>query len=154
MEKEPRRKRRGLGLDREAISSLKSASPDDLTSTTSAHAGQEAVNLLILAIMRLERALQPVHPQNVRPKDTCAIITQGVAKVKVHETAWRRPYIECSAHISVHIMLPRLPSLWIPLHRLSTQSPYVIQRKLQLLLQDVRLPSTFSPMPVDNSTPV
>lgn len=64
MEKEPRQKRRGL--DSETLSTLKTTGLEDLPTTTSAHTAKEAVNLLILAVMRLERALQRVHPLTIR----------------------------------------------------------------------------------------
>jgi len=64
MEKEPRRKRRGL--DSETLSTLESTGPEYLTTTASAHTAKEAVNLLILAVVRLERALQRVHPLTIR----------------------------------------------------------------------------------------
>lgn len=64
MEKEPRRDRRGL--DSETLSTLESTGPEYLTTTASAHTAKEAVNLLILAVVRLERALQRVHPLTIR----------------------------------------------------------------------------------------
>jgi hypothetical protein len=64
MEKEPRLKRRGL--DSETLTALQTAGPENLTTTTSAHAAEEAMNLLILAVVRLERALQRVHPPTFR----------------------------------------------------------------------------------------
>jgi hypothetical protein len=63
MEKEPRRKRRGL--DCETLATLKAPGPENLTTTTSAHAAQKAVNLLILAVVRLESTLQRVHPLTI-----------------------------------------------------------------------------------------
>jgi hypothetical protein len=64
MEKEPRQKRRGL--DCETLTTLKAPGPENLTTTTSAHAAQKAVNLLILAVVRLESTLQRVHPLTIR----------------------------------------------------------------------------------------
>jgi hypothetical protein len=64
MEKEPRQYRRGL--DSETLTTLQATSLQYLTTTTSAHTAQEAMNLLILAVVRLERALQRVHPPTIR----------------------------------------------------------------------------------------
>jgi hypothetical protein len=64
MEKEPRH--RAAALDCETLPTLESPGLEHLTTTTSAHAAEKAVNLLILAVVRLERALQQVHPLTIR----------------------------------------------------------------------------------------
>ena len=60
MEKEPRQSRRGL--DCQTLPTLESPSLDHLLPTASAHTAEEAVNLLVLAVMRLERALHAYTP--------------------------------------------------------------------------------------------
>jgi hypothetical protein len=66
MEKEPRLSRRGL--DCETLPTLKTPGPDNIPTTTSAHTAKETVHLLILAVMRLERALQRIHPLPYYPR--------------------------------------------------------------------------------------
>ncbi len=79
MEKEPRRIRRGL--DSKALSALETTSLDNLTAIPSAHAAEKAVHLLILTVMRLECALQPVHPLTAQQRHT-RIIPDAPREVK------------------------------------------------------------------------
>jgi hypothetical protein len=87
MEKEPRLKRRGL--DSETLTALQTAGPENLTTTTSAHAAEEAMNLLILAVVRLERALQRVHPPTFRQGKHTRNYTGGCTKRQVRSKPCR-----------------------------------------------------------------
>lgn len=91
MEKEPRRERRGL--DRQTLAALKPASLQNLTPTAGAHAAHKAVHLLILAVVRLKRALHTYTSHWVAPKDTCKIIRWAFPFVKTEPYAENEPQL-------------------------------------------------------------
>lgn len=78
--KEPRQDCRGLNS--KTLSPLESTSLQNLPSVASAHPAQKSVYPLVLAVMRLKRALQRLHPLTVRQEDTRGIITESVYTVK------------------------------------------------------------------------
>jgi hypothetical protein len=96
MEKEPRRSRRGL--DSQTLTALQSTSLEYLTPATGAHAAEEAVHLLVLAVMRLKRALHTYTSYGVTPKDTGKIISDTVPYVKGKQSPGPDRRIQSPSH--------------------------------------------------------
>jgi hypothetical protein len=158
------------GLDSKTLSALQTPSLDHLTATAGAHAAQESVNLLILTVMRLERALQPEHPLTAN-KDTRGLyrtrhgkssnptcdLSTGRGWITAFHTqpdlwttlprTWRdRP---CVPNVHTQV-IPLSPPLGIPIHRLSTRKKELIPRAPYLFPMINRGWGQPSPMLVDN----
>lgn len=147
MEKEPRQSSRGL--DSETLSTLEPAGLDNSPAAPGFHPAQKTMNLFILPIMRLERALQCVHPQYYPAKTHAVLYRNGCHHVKVPIIP---PFINFSTYphtTSPHILtsrdrLPQIFHTYVPLYP----------------LRIAILPKHFPPMcvvslqPVDNLFPL